>query len=300
MTAMTVRAAVAAMGAAGARWDRIGRDRERGCYAAHEHPFAYRGPRTEVRVAGHRRELPGGPSPGGEEPVRVLGVDPGLSRCGLGVVEGDLHRAVIVRAGVVQTDPGEPTAMRLAHLHAEITALVAELQPDAVAIERVFINANRSTAMGVGQAAGVALLAAAQGGIDAVEYTPSQVKAAVTGTGDAEKSQVGFMVKAILKLGDVPRPADVADALALGLCHLRQGAISTGAGGRGSGQGDSPSSQDATAGGMSPRLAAAVAEAGPGAQVTRRGTGDRREGPRATGDHREGTGATGEHRRSEP
>ena len=214
--------------------------------------------------------------------MRVLGVDPGLSRCGLGVVDGDTHRARIVRAGVIQTDPDQPTASRLAHLHAELTALIAELRPQAVAIERVFINANRSTAMGVGQAAGVALLAAAQGGAHAVEYTPSQVKAAVTGAGDADKAQVGFMVRALLKLDDVPRPPDVADALALGLCHLRQGALGAGHDGDGqvSKQQDPhgadqkgsgvPRRSAAVPGGMSPRLAAAVADAQPGAQVARR------------------------------
>ncbi len=216
--------------------------------------------------------------------MRVLGVDPGLSRCGLGVVDGDTHRARIVRAGVIQTDPGQPTASRLAHLHAELTALITELRPEAVAIERVFINANRSTAMGVGQAAGVALLAAAQGGAHAVEYTPSQVKAAVTGAGDADKAQVGFMVRALLKLDEVPRPPDVADALALGLCHLRQGVLGSGQNRNGQpsdpdkgDQEESGATRSGVAGtaGMSPRLATAVAAAQPGAQVARRGTKSR-------------------------
>jgi crossover junction endodeoxyribonuclease RuvC len=185
--------------------------------------------------------------------VRVLGVDPGLSRCGLAVVDGDAHRAVIVRAGVVRTPPSAPTAERLASLYEETRTLVAETSPDTVAIERVFFNSNVRTAMGVGQAAGVVLLAAAQSGLAVTEYTPTQVKAAVAGRGDADKDQVAFMVRAIFSLADVPKPADVADALALGLCHLRQGAASGPSGGA-----------------MSPRLAAAVAEAGPGAQVTRR------------------------------
>lgn len=190
--------------------------------------------------------------------MRVLGVDPGLSRCGLAVVDGDVHRAAIVRAGVVRTPTGDPVSRRLAALYDDVTRLIEDTSPDAVAVERVFFNANVRTAMGVGQAAGVVLLAAAQSGLDVTEYTPTQVKASVAGRGDADKEQVGYMVRAIFRLADVPQPADVADALALALCHLRQGparAAADGAGGTG---------------GMSPRLAAAVAAAGPGAQVVRR------------------------------
>lgn len=186
--------------------------------------------------------------------MRVLGVDPGLSRCGLAVVDGDGHRAAVVRAGVATTPPSEPTADRLAGLYAEVRALLADTTPDAVAVERVFFNSNVRTAMGVGQAAGVVLLAAAQAGVGVTEYTPTQVKSVVAGRGDADKEQVAFMVRATLGLADIPKPADVADALGLALCHLRQGAMPR-AGGKG----------------MSARLAAAVADAEPGAQVTRRG-----------------------------
>ncbi len=193
--------------------------------------------------------------------MRVLGVDPGLSTCGLAVVEGAAQTAAVVRAGVVRTAADEPTAERLKVIHDQVSSLLATLRPLAVAVERVFVNANRSTAMGVGQAAGVVLLAAAQAGVPAVEYTPSQVKAAVTGNGDADKEQVAFMVRALLDLAEEPRPPDLADALALGLCHLRQGGLPTPRGG------------GAVGGGMSPRLAAAVAAAGPGAQVTRRREG---------------------------
>lgn len=152
--------------------------------------------------------------------MRVLGVDPGLSRCGVGVVDGPGHRPSAVRAGVVRTPAGAPTPRRLALLHDELTALIAATRPDAVAVERVFFTNNARTAMGVGQAAGIALLCAEQAGLPAVEYTPTQVKAAVTGNGAADKEQVGFMVRALLRLAAVPRPADAADALALALCHL--------------------------------------------------------------------------------
>lgn len=190
--------------------------------------------------------------------MRVLGVDPGLSRCGVGVVDGPRGRPVAVRAGVVRTPAGDPVAGRLAALHGALTALIAEARPDAIAVERVFFNANVRTAMGVGQAAGVALLCAGLAGVPVVEYTPTQVKAAVTGDGAAEKEQVGYMVAALLRLEAPPRPADAADALALALCHLQR----TGPGGAG--------------GAMAPRLAAAAAAAGPGAQVQRRAPGGRR------------------------
>lgn len=183
--------------------------------------------------------------------MRVLGVDPGLSRCGIGIVEGSSHRPVVVRIGVVTTPPADDIGRRLHALYNEVTALIAEAAPEAVALERVFFNANVRTAMGVGQAAGVVLLAAEQAGVPVTQYTPTQVKAAVAGTGDADKEQVGFMVKTLLRLAEVPRPADASDALALALCHLQLGAGQMGAGT------------------MSPRLARALAEAGPGAQVMR-------------------------------
>lgn len=182
--------------------------------------------------------------------MRVLGVDPGLSRCGLAVVDGPRGRPVAVRAGVVRTPAGDPVAERLAALHREVAGLVASVAPDVVAVERVFFSANVRTAMGVGQAAGVVLLAAAQAGVRVVEYTPTQVKAVVTGDGAADKAQVAYMVAAALRLSEPPSPSDAADALALALCHLQQ--------------------PDEQGGGMAPRLAAAVAEAGPGAQVAPR------------------------------
>ena len=184
--------------------------------------------------------------------MRVLGVDPGLSRCGIGIVEGSSHRPVAVRIGVVTTPPGDEIGRRLRALYDEVTTLIAQAQPEAVALERVFFNANVRTATGVSQAAGIVLLAAEQAGVPVVQYTPTQVKAAVAGAGDADKEQVGFMVKTLLRLPQVPRPIDASDALALALCHLQLG------GG------------PADAGTMSPRLARALAEAGPGAQVVGR------------------------------
>lgn len=186
--------------------------------------------------------------------VRVLGIDPGLSRCGIGVVEGTRRSARVVRAGVIRTSPDETLPRRLTAIHDEVAGVIAETSPEAVAVERVFFSANVRTAMGVGQAAGVVMLAAAKAGVAAFEYTPTRVKAVVTGTGAADKAQVGFMVRTHLRLEDVPSPPDAADALALALCHLWEY--------RGGADGG---------GGLSPRLAAAVEASGPGAQVVRRG-----------------------------
>ena len=195
--------------------------------------------------------------------MRILGVDPGLSRCGVGVVDGTGRRPVIERAGIIRTSPAEPTGSRLAHLHDEVAGLITELRPDAVSVERVFFTVNVRTAMTVGQAAGVALLCAARAGIPVVEYTPTQVKAEITGQGNAEKGQVAFMVKALLGLADLPGPPDAADALALALCHLRRA--------RSAHHRQTMSRSQSQVQDMSPRLAAAVEEAGPGAQVVQPG-----------------------------
>lgn len=202
--------------------------------------------------------------------MRVLGIDPGLSRCGVGVVQGSRTRPAVLRVGVIRTPAGDAVAQRLATVHGALSRLVAELRPDAVAVERVFVNANLRTAMGVGQAAGVALLCAAQAGVPVFEYTPTQVKSAVTGDGGAEKEQVGYMVAALLGLGEIPRPPDAADALALALCHLQRPDAAAGGGSGGAGAGTAT-----VGGGMAPRLAAAVAAAQPGAQVQRRRRRDR-------------------------
>jgi crossover junction endodeoxyribonuclease RuvC len=133
---------------------------------------------------------------------------------------------------VIRTPPGDATARRLALLHAELSTVLAQERPDAVAVERVFFNSNVRTAMGVGQAAGVVLLCAEQAGLPIVEYTPTQVKSAITGSGSADKEQVGYMVAALLRLRQAPKPADAADALALALTHLQR-ARQPAAGGRG-------------------------------------------------------------------
>src|SRR5215217_8181436 len=144
--------------------------------------------------------------------MRVLGVDPGLGRCGWAVLEGRGGRVVAAGYGTVHTD-GEPVAPRLATLAGRMRQVLATHRPDALAIERLFFNANVRTAMTVGQASGVVLLLAAEHGLAVTAYTPPQVKQAVTGSGSAPKEQVGYMVKALLGLDLVPAPADAADWL---------------------------------------------------------------------------------------
>lgn len=152
--------------------------------------------------------------------LRVLGIDPGLTRCGVGVVDVARDRsASLVHVGVVRSDAGAPVAERLAVIAAGIRAVLDAHAPDVVAVERVFSQQNRSTVMGTAQASGVALLLAAERGLPAETHTPTEVKAAVTGYGQADKRQVQTMVARVLRLAELPRPADAADALALALCH---------------------------------------------------------------------------------
>jgi crossover junction endodeoxyribonuclease RuvC len=156
--------------------------------------------------------------------MRVLGVDPGLTRCGVGVVEGESGRTCrLVAYQVVLTDPGADLASRLLALDHAISGLVADHLPDAVAVERVFSQHNVRTVMGTAQAGAVAVLAGARAGIPVTTYTPSEVKAAVTGSGQADKAQVTAMVTRLLRLAAPPRPADAADALALAICHVWRG-----------------------------------------------------------------------------
>ncbi|HEU5150356.1 MAG TPA: crossover junction endodeoxyribonuclease RuvC [Iamia sp.] len=158
----------------------------------------------------------------------VLGIDPGLSRCGYACVEAGVRGArggagggARARAiGVIRTDPADPLPARLAELHAELCALLAEVRPAVVAVEQVFFQVNVRSAMAVGQASGLAMAAAHAAGAEVVQYTPTQVKQAVAGDGRADKEQVGRMVQALLGLARVPEPADAADAAALALCHL--------------------------------------------------------------------------------
>jgi len=156
--------------------------------------------------------------------VRVLGVDPGLTRCGVGVVEGMPGRTCrLIAVDVLETDPGDDLAARLLTLDTRLSALVAQHQPDEVAVERVFSQHNVRTVMGTAQAGAVAVLAAARAGLPVRMYTPSEVKAAVTGSGQADKTQVTSMVTRLLRLAASPRPADAADALALAICHVWRG-----------------------------------------------------------------------------
>ena len=149
----------------------------------------------------------------------VLGIDPGLSRCGYGCVEhGRAPRAVA--AGVIRTPPEVDRPLRLAEMQREIRTLIAELAPEVVAIERVLFQHNTSTAMSVGMASGVVMAEAAAAGCDVVEYSPNEVKEAVAGWGGADKDEVGRMVQTLLDLPARLAPADAADAVAVALCHL--------------------------------------------------------------------------------
>ena len=150
----------------------------------------------------------------------VLGVDPGVSRCGYGCVEASRGQTRAIAVGVLTTLPSEPLPQRLAALDADIRELLDDLHPDVVAVERLFFQANVRTAMSVGQASGLVLAAAARAGCAVAEYTPNQVKQAVAGYGAAGKEQVQRMVQSLLGLPEVPRPPDAADALALALCHV--------------------------------------------------------------------------------
>ncbi len=151
----------------------------------------------------------------------VLGIDPGLSRCGYGAVRRDGRATLRAVAGGVLTTPADmPLPERLRSLMAELQDLVVELQPDVVAVEHVFFQNNARTAMSVGQASGLAMVAAAQSGCEVVRYTSNEVKQALVGYGAATKLQVQRMVASALRLDSPPRPPDVADALALAVCHL--------------------------------------------------------------------------------
>ena len=156
--------------------------------------------------------------------LRVIGVDPGLTRCGVGVVDVAPDRsAVLVHVGVVRSGPEVRIESRLATIAAGIREVLEQFSPDVLAVERVFAQNNRSTVMGTAQASGVALLLAAERGIPAATHTPTEVKAAITGYGAADKRQVQTMVARILRLDELPKPADAADALALALCHAWRG-----------------------------------------------------------------------------
>ena len=156
--------------------------------------------------------------------IRVLGIDPGLTRCGVGVVDVRAdRRATLVEVTVIRTPADMPLEKRLLAVGAGIDALLDEHRPEVVAIERVFAQHNLRTVMGVAQVSGVALHSAARRGLPVALHTPSEVKAAITGYGSADKRQVQAMVARILGLAEVPKPADAADALAIAICHAWRG-----------------------------------------------------------------------------
>ena len=156
--------------------------------------------------------------------MRVLGIDPGLTRCGLGVVEGSVGRPLrMIEVGVIRTPPSSAVADRLWEIERSVDAWLDTHRPDAVAVERVFSQHNVRTVMGTAQASGIAMVAAARRGIPVTLHTPSEVKASVSGSGRADKAQVGAMVTRLLRLDTAPTPADAADALALAICHIWRG-----------------------------------------------------------------------------
>jgi len=156
--------------------------------------------------------------------MRVLGVDPGLTRCGIGVVEGSIGGPLsMVHVDVVRTHADQHVAHRLLAIERAIDQWIETYRPHAVAVERVFSQHNVKTVMGTAQASGIALMVAARRGLPVALHTPSEVKAAVTGSGRADKAQVTAMVTRLLRLAEAPKPADAADALALGICHIWRG-----------------------------------------------------------------------------
>ena len=157
--------------------------------------------------------------------MRVLGVDPGLTRCGIGVVDGEDGRTPkLVEAGVIRTPADADLPLRLLAIETGLEEWIGRHRPDMIAVERVFSQNNTPTVIGTAQAAGVALLIAARRRIPVRQHTPSEVKAAITGSGRADKAQVGTMVTRVLRLASAPKPADAADAVALAVCQLWRGA----------------------------------------------------------------------------
>jgi len=157
----------------------------------------------------------------------VLGVDPGLTRCGIGVVVGPASRPSAVHHECVRTSPDTPLEERLLAVHDAVLGAIEQHRPDAVAVERVLFSSNVRSAMATGQAAGVALLAAARAGLAVTFYSPNEVKETVTGDGSADKTAVGLLVAAQLRLDEVPQPADVADALAVAITHLARSRLAS-------------------------------------------------------------------------
>lgn len=155
--------------------------------------------------------------------MRILGVDPGNAIMGYGILDYKGNRFTPVEYGCLRSTAGVPQHLRLRKLYNELNNLLLKYQPDCLAVEELFFNRNAKTALVVGQARGIVLLAAAEAGINVYEYTPLQVKQAAVGFGRAKKEQIQYMVKIILNLPEIPRPDDVADALAVAICHANNG-----------------------------------------------------------------------------
>lgn len=156
----------------------------------------------------------------------TLGIDPGTATTGYGFVEGRGDRLTLVECGILSTPAGEPLPRRLQQIYGGLTRLIEERRPESVAVEELFFSRNARTALAVGHARGVTLLAATMLGLPVYEYTPLQVKQAVTGYGRADKAQVQGMVRVLLRLAAAPEPDDAADAVAIAICHLQSYAIS--------------------------------------------------------------------------
>lgn len=155
------------------------------------------------------------------EHMFVLGIDPGLTRTGYGIIEASGSTERAVAAGVIRTDPAQPLGQRFVELARDLREIVVEYEPQAAAIEQVFVNNNLQTAMSVARASGIALLVLSEANLETAEYTPSAVKMALTGSGVADKQQMQRVVAMRLHLPSAPSPADAADALAVALCHLQ-------------------------------------------------------------------------------
>ncbi|HEY3905080.1 MAG TPA: crossover junction endodeoxyribonuclease RuvC [Streptosporangiaceae bacterium] len=204
--------------------------------------------------------------------MRVLGVDPGLTRCGVGVVEGGPGIALrLVGTTAITTPPDADIGRRLLMIEEQLEEWLAKYQPDAVAVERVFSQHNVRTVMGTAQAGAVAIVCAARRGLPVALHTPSEVKAAVTGNGRAEKAQVTHMVARLLRLADPPKPADAADALALAICHLWRGGaqsrLAAAASGAAASSGRAASARTASAKTASAKTASASAASAKGRTV---------------------------------
>jgi crossover junction endodeoxyribonuclease RuvC len=163
----------------------------------------------------------------GERDLRILGIDPGIAIVGFGFIDKIGSKIVPVQYGSIQTEAHTDPVQRLKEVYDATVQLIEKYKPDAMSIEKLFFNRNVTTAFAVSQARGVMILAGAQAGIPVAEYTPLQVKQAVVGYGKAEKHQVQEMVKVFLKLSAVPKPDDVADALAVAICHAHSSALLT-------------------------------------------------------------------------